>query len=109
MEPEIDVTCSLPPAPCSTPHAGDASPWRMNTPITSCPCSTSRWAATLESTPPLIASTTRDILRVYDSLAQRARYGLAPLASAAYNSRSARRKRLSAHHQDRHQHGKRIR
>jgi peptide chain release factor 2 len=37
----------------------------MNTPITSCPCSTSKWAATLESTPPLMANTIRDILRVY--------------------------------------------
>ena len=53
------------PLPLLLPHAaGDCSPWRMKTPITSCPCSTSRWAATLESTPPLMASTTRDILRV---------------------------------------------
>ena len=46
-------------------HAtGEACPWRMKTPITSCPCSSSRWAATLESTPPDIARTTRAILQV---------------------------------------------
>ena len=37
----------------------------MNTPITSCPCSNSKWAATLESTPPDIANTTRAIRQVY--------------------------------------------
>ena len=42
----------------------DCCPWRMKTPITSCPCSRSRWAATLESTPPDIASTTRAIVQV---------------------------------------------
>ena len=47
-----------------TALTGDCSPWRMKTPITSWPCSMRRWAATLESTPPLMASTTRDILRV---------------------------------------------
>ena len=59
----IPAPCSLLPAPCSAAHAtGDCSPWRMKTPITSWPASVSRWAATLESTPPLMASTTRDIL-----------------------------------------------
>ena len=53
----------LAPAAGSSLHAtGDCSPWRMKTPITSWPCSTSRWAATLESTPPVMASTMRDIL-----------------------------------------------
>ena len=40
-------------------HAPTVSPWRMNRPITSCPAWRSKWAATLLSTPPDMANTTR--------------------------------------------------
>ena len=72
--------------------AGDFSPWRMKTPITSWPCSMSRWAATLESTPPLMANTTRDILRVYGCERRAASMASSRRGLNTYNSR---RKRLN--------------
>jgi hypothetical protein len=55
----------------SIAHADTAfSPWRMNTPITSWPCSIKRCAATLESTPPDMANTTRDTLNPFKTTSE---------------------------------------
>ena len=55
-------------------------PWRMNTPMTSWPWSRNSQAATLLSTPPDIAKTTRDIDSNPERITQRDRRETAPLA-----------------------------